>query len=46
MKRQKPMFIKEWADEFTRFSKWYARKMERTLGKRELKKEIENDRNS
>lgn len=40
MKRQKPNFIKDWADEFTPFSKWFSRKLERTLWKRQ----IENDK--
>lgn len=40
MKRQKPMYSKDWYDEFTRWEKWYKRKLERIVGKRELKKLI------
>lgn len=51
MKRQKPNFIRDWADEFTRWDKWFARKMERLLWKRSLSKieefnyesEVENE---
>ena len=43
MKRQKPNFIKDWADEFTPWSKWFARKMERLLWKREIQKEFESE---
>lgn len=39
MKRQKPNFIKDWADDLTRWGKWYARKMERVMWKRKIRKE-------
>lgn len=42
MKRQKPIMVRDWFDEFTRFEKWWNRKMERIRGKRQLEKEIKN----
>jgi len=45
MKRQKPNFIKDWADEFTRWDKWFARKMERLLWKRYIQKQFKSEVN-
>lgn len=42
MKRQKPMFSKDWADEFTPWLKWWYRKMERIRGKRKLQMDMKN----
>lgn len=40
MKRQKPNFIRDWFDEYTRFDKWFCRKLERIIWKRNIRKEI------
>lgn len=45
MKRQKPNFMRDWFDEFTRYEKWWTRKMERLKWKRQIRKEIKNESN-
>lgn len=45
MKRQKPTFRKEWWDEFTRFDKWFSRKLERLGWKRKIRKEVKDESN-
>lgn len=43
MKRQKPNFLRDWFDEFTRWEKWHDRKLERIIWKRTIRKEL-NDK--
>lgn len=45
MKRQKPSFMRDWFDEFTRYEKWWNRKMERLKWKRHIRKEIQDGSN-
>jgi len=42
MKHQKPNFMRDWFDEFTRYEKWWTRKMERLKWKRQIKKELKD----
>lgn len=40
MKRQKPNFLRDWFDEFTRWEKIHDRKLERIMWKRNIRKEL------
>lgn len=43
MKKQKPNFIRDWFDEFTRFDKWFNRKLERLNWKRQIRKDLKDE---
>ena len=43
MKRKKPNFIRDWFDEYTRFDKWFCRKLERIIWKRKIRNEVNDE---
>lgn len=46
MKRQKPNFIRDWADEFSRLEKIFQRRLERLIWKRNIVKGMKDEKNN